>query len=80
METKQSPPMAGLISPKKRRTYLDKDTLELDAWRLETWYAHQGYFDAKVEGWDLHIVDDGKASLLRDPPPCPPHVHPSQLH
>lgn len=69
METKQSPRMAGLISPKKRRTYLDKDTLELDAWRLETWYAHQGYFDAKVEGWDLHIVDDGKASFLRDPPP-----------
>lgn len=69
METQQSPALSGLISPKTRRTFLDKETLELDAWRLETWYANHGYFDAKVEGWDVHFIDDGAPGWLRDPPP-----------
>lgn len=69
METKQNPAFANIISPKTRRTFLDKETLELDAWRLETWYAHHGYFDAKVTGWDVHLIDDGEPRLLRDPPP-----------
>lgn len=36
-----------------RAVGLDRDTLEDDAYRLETWLAHQGYFDARVEGWQV---------------------------
>jgi outer membrane protein assembly factor BamA len=29
------------------------DALERDAYRLEVWYAHHGWFDARVEGWEV---------------------------
>ncbi|MBN1335453.1 MAG: BamA/TamA family outer membrane protein [Deltaproteobacteria bacterium] len=32
---------------------LDRQALDRDAWRIEVWYAHHGFFDARVEGWDL---------------------------
>ena len=44
------------VKPRQRRVFLDRETLELDAWRLETWYAHQGYFDATFRGWDVMQV------------------------
>jgi len=34
-------------------TPLDRDTLARDAWRIELWYAHHGYLDARFLGWDL---------------------------
>jgi len=43
----------AFVAPRRRRVSLDRDVLALDAWRLETWYAHNGYFDARVLGWDL---------------------------
>ncbi len=40
-------------------TPLDRDALALDAWRIEVWYAHHGFFDARVEGWDLQRIREG---------------------
>ena len=34
-----------------RAVPLDEDELESDAYRLETWLAHHGYLDARVEGF-----------------------------
>ncbi|MFH1468962.1 MAG: BamA/TamA family outer membrane protein [Pseudomonadota bacterium] len=34
-------------------TPLDRATLAHDAWRVELWYAHHGYLDARFLGWDL---------------------------
>ncbi len=31
----------------------DIEELDKDAWRLEVWYAHHGWFDAQVKGWEL---------------------------
>ena len=56
MEQQQSPPLVELIRPRQRRVMLDRETLELDAWRIETWYAHHGFFDARVIGWDVRQV------------------------
>lgn len=68
MQQPQSKRFAWLL--KSRRTYLDKDTLELDAWRLETWYAHNGYFDATFRGWDVETIRPGgdRAVLFWRPP------------
>lgn len=33
--------------------YFDEDALQLDAWRIENWYAQHGYIDAKVLGWSV---------------------------
>ncbi len=32
---------------------LDRDTLAADAWRIELWYAHNGFLDARFLGWDV---------------------------
>ncbi|MBO86447.1 MAG: hypothetical protein CL927_13915, partial [Deltaproteobacteria bacterium] len=62
------------IKPRQRRVFLDKETLELDAWRLETWYAHQGYFDATFRGWDVSRVSDGQRTVMFWRPPNPAAV------
>ncbi|MEC8423859.1 MAG: POTRA domain-containing protein, partial [Myxococcota bacterium] len=56
MEQQQNPPLVNLIRPRARRVFLDRRELELDAWRIEAWYAHHGYFDARVVGWDVRRV------------------------
>ena len=33
--------------------WLDPVMLERDGWRLETWYANHGYFDARFLGWEI---------------------------
>jgi translocation and assembly module TamA len=35
---------------------LDRDRLLRDGFRLEVWYAHHGWFDAKVVGWELRQI------------------------
>ncbi len=35
---------------------LDTDMLNRDSYRLEVWYAHNGWFDAKVTGWEIERV------------------------
>lgn len=35
------------------RPVLQPETLAADAWRVELWYAHHGWFDAQVVGWEV---------------------------
>lgn len=35
------------------RPALDEPTLSTDAWRIELWYAHHGWFDARVIGFEV---------------------------
>ncbi|TNE84686.1 MAG: hypothetical protein EP330_28870 [Deltaproteobacteria bacterium] len=32
---------------------LDREMLDRDAYRLEVWYAHNGWFDARFHGWTI---------------------------
>lgn len=32
------------------------DQLRIDAYKLEVWYANHGWFDARVEGWEIRRV------------------------
>ncbi len=34
----------------------DAEEFSKDAWRLEVWYAHHGWFDAQVKGWELQRI------------------------
>lgn len=38
------------------RPELDVGLLQEDAWRVELWYAHHGFFDARVTGWEIRTV------------------------
>ncbi len=40
---------------------LDTALLQDDAYRLEVWYAHNGWFDASVEGWRVHRIRRAKS-------------------
>src|SRR5690606_39009132 len=31
----------------------EPDALDRDAWRIEVWYAHHGWFDARFLGWEV---------------------------
>lgn len=52
------------LAPERRQVYLQPETLRLDGWRIETWYAHNGYFDARFLGWDVTVVRAGRTTLL----------------
>lgn len=58
LETEDSPfglliwPALYLVDP----SILNVDLLPRDAYRLEVWYAHNGWFDAEVKGWELHMI------------------------
>lgn len=45
-------PISPFIEPK----LLVRDRLVSDAYRLEVWYAHHGWLDARFEGWAVHRV------------------------
>ena len=45
-------PFIYTVDPAQLRTEL----LPRDAYRLEVWYAHHGWFDAQVRGWELRRV------------------------
>jgi len=51
-----SSPAASAVVGWVPRTELDLDTLEADAWRVELWYAHHGFFDAKFDGWEIETA------------------------
>ena len=72
MEQEKNPAFVGLVRPRRRRVFLDDDELALDAWRLEVWYAHHGYFDAAFRGWDIQRVRPRKRN--RGPWKLPPAV------
>ena len=52
---KSSPPGAHFLYVVER-TELDLDSLEDDARRMELWYAHHGFFDARFQGWEIRQV------------------------
>lgn len=54
----QESPSFAWIAP-SRRVALDRKAIDLDAWRLETWYAHHGFFDARFLAWDVVEVRPG---------------------
>ena len=60
MEQSQS---AGMwwMQPSERAVVLDRTSLSKDAWRIETWYANNGFFDASVKGWDVITVREGNS-------------------
>ena len=49
-------PALSFLAPRRRKVPLVADTLATDGWRLEVWYAHHGYFDARFLGWDVITV------------------------
>jgi outer membrane protein assembly factor BamA len=49
----------GLVEPAR----LDRELLDEDAWRIEIFYANQGYFDARFLGWE--IVPRGRPGARR---------------
>ncbi len=48
-------PLLYIVEPRVLR----EEALARDAWRLEMWYAHHGWFDARVLGWQLREVRRG---------------------
>ncbi len=63
MAQRASPSFTWLIP--SRAVRLDTRELLLDAWRIETWLAHRGYFDARFEGWE--IIERRPANRRRGP-------------
>ncbi len=66
MEQSQSSGMWWL-KPSERAETLDRKTLAKDAWRIETWYANNGYFDARVNGWDVMTMRKGNREKSKPP-------------
>ncbi|MEE2751221.1 MAG: BamA/TamA family outer membrane protein [Myxococcota bacterium] len=55
MSQKSSPLGAHFVHVIERQE-LDLAVLEADARRLELWYAHHGFFDARFLGWEIRTV------------------------
>lgn len=64
-----------LLRPRQQPTLLDPALLAEDAWRLETWYAHHGYFDARFLGWEIRRTNSLRK---RRPIVVVGHVEPGQ--
>lgn len=41
------------LAPRRRAVRLDYDELRTDAYRIETWFAHHGFFEARFLGWEV---------------------------
>lgn len=48
-------PLVYTVTPRALR----EEALLRDAWRLEVWYAHNGWFDARVDGFEIRRVRRG---------------------
>ena len=46
----------SIVNWKDRFKKYQPETLRLDGWRLENWYATQGYIDARFIGWETHYL------------------------
>lgn len=55
MEQAPSSPFARWVPWAPTRA-LDREALARDAWRVEVWYAHHGFFDARFLGWDVRTI------------------------
>ena len=49
----QQPRPGGEVCSLIDAVLLDTEQLAEDAWRVEVWYAHHGFFDARFQGWEL---------------------------
>ena len=47
-------PFLYFVEPK----VFKQELLPRDAYRLETWYAHNGWFDAQILGWEVRRIRD----------------------
>lgn len=72
MEQDESPFLVRIpvIRNIARPTTLDPEALELDAYRVEIWFAHHGYFDAEFGGWEV---------VQKRPAPRLNHLRPKRL-
>jgi len=64
----KSSPFGAYALPWVPKVALDRAQLAQDAWRVEVWYAHHGFFDARFQGWALtprRWNTDGTAKVLR---------------
>ena len=52
MKQKTNQPFA-FLAPHLWMSPHQSQVLKQDAHRIELWYAHHGYFDAKFQGWDI---------------------------
>ncbi|MEC8380182.1 MAG: BamA/TamA family outer membrane protein [Myxococcota bacterium] len=52
MLSKENEPLA-FLQPETKYSFVDVEALQLDAWRIENWYANQGYINARFIGWDI---------------------------
>ena len=80
MQQKANQPFA-FVAPDLWMAPFDERVLQEDAKRIEIWYAHHGYFQARVLGWDIieypavfssrphvqikGIIDEGKPARVR---------------
>jgi outer membrane protein assembly factor BamA len=55
------------MDPASRAQVLDGDALSEDAWRIETFYANHGYFNARVRGWDVITLSEGDPTEEKPP-------------
>jgi|GEM_PF-3055083 len=71
----------AFLSPDLWMSPYESQTLKKDAKRIELWYAHHGYFDAKFQGWNIStfpsifssyphlsiegVVEEGEPALVR---------------
>jgi outer membrane protein assembly factor BamA len=51
----RGPAFVRLIAP-GMWSKLHDDEIAADGWRLETWYAHHGYYDARFRGWEVDVL------------------------
>jgi outer membrane protein assembly factor BamA len=64
----KSSPFGAYALPWIPKAPLNRAQLDQDAWRVEVWYAHHGFFDARFQGWALTPTRwhaDGTAKVLR---------------
>lgn len=52
--TQKQNSLLSYLNPRVEKAVYDPTELQLDAWRLENWYAQRGYIDAKVVGWEVY--------------------------
>lgn len=56
----------SFIQSESRRSHLNVEEIQLDAWRIEAWYANQGYVDSRFLGWEITAVQPIFFGLLRN--------------
>ena len=64
----ESSPFGAYFLPWIKPVPIDEEKLAMDAWRVEVWYAHHGFFDSRFRGWELRPLSthrDGSPKTVR---------------